>query len=102
METKGAAVTSSSTAAAPPVSARGKVATARPDDANTAATMNTARSSAETAAIETGRSYLDTARVQVALAALTAEKNSLMTKLAFIDSALEAESKKKRSLVGRK
>ncbi len=47
----------------------------------------------------TNRPYMDTARVHTALAALAAEKKVLMSKLAFIDSALEAEGKKKKSLV---
>jgi len=47
----------------------------------------------------TTRPYMDTARVHTALAALAAEKKVLMSKLAFIDSALEAEGKKKKSLV---
>lgn len=47
----------------------------------------------------TNRPYMDTARVHTALAALAAEKKVLISKLAFIDSALEAEGKKKKSLV---
>lgn len=44
---------------------------------------------------ETFRSTMSTTRVQVALAALTAEKDALRAKLAFIDQQLEADSKKK-------
>jgi len=68
-------------------------------------TLGSARASARggpEVEIETFRSTMDTARVHTALAALSAERQALMSKLAYIDSALEAEGKKKASLVGRK
>eukprot|EP01038_Epipyxis_sp_PR26KG_P013743 gene13743-18434_t len=46
---------------------------------------------------ETFRTSMSTARVQTALAALTAEKQALLAKLAVIDSALETGEKKKAS-----
>ena len=46
-------------------------------------------------AMDTGRDYMSTARMHTALAALTAERSELLNKLAFIDSTLEAEGKKK-------
>lgn len=47
--------------------------------------------------METYRTSMSTARVHTALAALTAEKNALLTKLQAIDAALESEDKKKAS-----
>jgi hypothetical protein len=44
---------------------------------------------------ETFRTSMSTARVHTALAALSAEKQALMNRLQMIDSALEAENKKK-------
>eukprot|EP01040_Poterioochromonas_malhamensis_P003435 gene3435-3661_t len=55
------------------------------------ATLGTERS------LETFRSSMSTSRVQTALAALTAEKQALMSKLEAIDAALEGEEKKKLS-----
>jgi hypothetical protein len=65
-----------------------------------ARSQNTARSDAPMSSrseqiMETGRSTMDTARVHTALAALSAERKSLLTKLAYIDSALVAEDPKK-------
>lgn len=65
------------------------------------ARVNTARSDAPIISsrseqiVETCRSTMDTARVHTALAALSAERKSLLTKLAYIDSALVAEDPKK-------
>jgi len=50
---------------------------------------------ARVAAMDTSREYMSTARMHTALAALTAERSELLNKLAFIDSTLEAEGKKK-------
>lgn len=75
--------------------------TARTHTSSNIPTVSTARSTArqeEPEVPQTGRTYLDTARVHTALAALAAEKLALVTKLNFIDSALEAEGKKKQSL----
>ena len=47
--------------------------------------------------IVTNRSVMDTARVHTALAALAAERNVLISKLNYIDSALESEKKKRNS-----
>ena len=47
--------------------------------------------------ILTNRSVMDTARVHTALAALSAERNVLISKLQYIDSALESEKKKRNS-----
>ena len=47
--------------------------------------------------ILTNRSVMDTARVHTALAALAAERNVLISKLNYIDSALESEKKKRNS-----
>jgi hypothetical protein len=47
--------------------------------------------------ILTNRSVMDTARVHTALAALSAERSVLISKLQYIDSALESEKKKKNS-----
>ena len=47
--------------------------------------------------MDTGRTYMDTARVHTALAALGAEKQSLLAKLQQIDAALETGEKKKAS-----
>ena len=47
--------------------------------------------------ILTNRSIMDTARVHTALAALAAERNVLISKLNYIDSALESEKKKRSS-----
>ena len=47
--------------------------------------------------ILTNRSVMDTARVHTALAALAAERNVLISKLNYIDSALESEKKKRSS-----
>lgn len=49
------------------------------------------------ATMETGRTYMDTARVHTALAALGAEKQALLAKLQMIDTALETGEKKKAS-----
>mmetsp|Transcript_25934 Transcript_25934/g.43222 ORF Transcript_25934/g.43222 Transcript_25934/m.43222 type:complete len:124 (-) Transcript_25934:175-546(-) len=45
--------------------------------------------------VDTARTYMDTGRVHIALAALGAEKQALLSKLQQIDSALEAGAKKK-------
>lgn len=45
--------------------------------------------------ILTNRSVMDTARIHTALAALSAERNVLISKLQYIDSALESEKKKR-------
>lgn len=45
--------------------------------------------------IDSSRSTMSTSRVHTALAALTAEKESLKNKLLFIDAQLENNSKKK-------
>ena len=50
---------------------------------------------ARVAAMDTSRDYMSTARMHTALSALTAERAELLNKLAFIDSTLEAEGKKK-------
>jgi hypothetical protein len=47
--------------------------------------------------ILTNRSVMDTARVHTALAALSAERNVLISKLQYIDSALESEKKKRNT-----
>ena len=60
--------------------------TARPDGPSITARV---------AAMDTSRDYMSTARMHTALAALTAERSELLNKLAFIDSTLEAEGKKK-------
>jgi hypothetical protein len=46
-------------------------------------------------AMDTSRDFMSTARMHTALAALTAERTELLNKLAFIDSTLEAEGRKK-------
>lgn len=47
--------------------------------------------------LTTNRSVMDTARVHTALAALAAERNVLISKLQYIDSALESEKKKRNT-----
>ena len=47
---------------------------------------------------DTYRTYMSTARVHTALAALSAEKQALLHKLQVIDSALEAGQKKQVSV----
>lgn len=54
--------------------------------------------SSRTNTLETGRTYMDTARVHTALAALGAEKQALLSKLQQIDAALETGERKKASL----
>lgn len=100
---------------APPGTGRGGEQKVSPRGGDVTAPMGSARASARgegssTARdinasgpeIETFRSTMDTARVHTALAALSAERQALMSKLAYIDSALEAEGKKKTSLIGKK
>ena len=48
--------------------------------------------------IDTSRTSMSTARVHTALAALSAEKQNLLAKLAMIDSALETGEKKRVSV----
>mmetsp|Transcript_5240 Transcript_5240/g.5370 ORF Transcript_5240/g.5370 Transcript_5240/m.5370 type:complete len:103 (+) Transcript_5240:184-492(+) len=58
---------------------------------------NTARSSVSSArydGMESTRSTMSTSRVQTALAALAAEKDSLQTQLSQIDAALETENRR--------
>ena len=62
-----------------------------PNSARTSSNLGTARSEP----LETFRTAMSTARVHTALAALAAEKQALMSKLATIDSALEVDKKKK-------
>ena len=71
--------------------------TARSEASGTArsAKVETARSGAE--AMDSFRSTMSTARAHTALAALTAHKSALEARLAIVEAALEAESK--RSLV---
>lgn len=57
-------------------------------------TMVATARSTRSDAPDTFRSTMSTARVHTALAALTAEKNSLESRLLRIDSALESEKKK--------
>ena len=45
--------------------------------------------------METSRTSMSTARVHTALAALSAEKQNLLAKLAVIDAALEIGEKKR-------
>jgi len=69
--------------------ARGGVASARGD--------KEPQVSARDEPILTNRSVMDTARVHTALAALAAERSVLISKLQYIDSALESEKKKRNS-----
>jgi hypothetical protein len=48
--------------------------------------------------IDTSRTSMSTARVHTALAALSAEKQNLLSKLAMIDGALEAGEKKRTTI----
>lgn len=48
-------------------------------------------------AFDTARDYMSTARMHTALSALSAERNELLNKLAFIDATLEQEGRKKLS-----
>ena len=48
-------------------------------------------------AFDTARDYMSTARLHTALSALSAERNELLNKLAFIDATLEQEGRKKLS-----
>ena len=57
-------------------------------------TRSNPANSARTDNLETFRTSMDTARVHTALAALTAEKQSLLSKLQLIDSALDTGKKK--------
>ena len=91
---------------APPLSARGKSQnqaeekgplapqSARGEEVKLSA-RDTMSMTARVDAMDTGRDYMSTARMHTALAALTAERSELLNKLAFIDSTLEAEGKKK-------
>jgi len=69
--------------------ARGGIASARGD--------KEPQVSARDEPILTNRSVMDTARVHTALAALAAERSVLISKLQYIDSALESEKKKRNS-----
>lgn len=83
-------------AAAAPMSARQQQVSARGAGSEAKGTAREGLSmTARVEAMDTGRDYMSTARMHTALAALTAERSELLNKLAFIDSTLEAEGKKK-------
>jgi len=75
-----------------PESARDKIPTARSTARSNADPPATGRS--DNIGNETFRSTMSTSRVHVALAALTAEKNALESRLAKIDASLELEKRK--------
>ena len=77
-----------------PLSARQQQVSARASEAKGTAREGVSMT-ARVEAMDTGRDYMSTARMHTALAALTAERSELLNKLAFIDSTLEAEGKKK-------
>jgi hypothetical protein len=62
---------------------------------DTARSESAASATARSEPMETFRTEMSTARVHTALAALAAEKQALIAKLANIDSALETDKKKK-------
>ena len=80
------------------VSARGSARgekTEAPSSSRVAAGPETSRSTGRSShGGETYRTSMDTARVYTVVAALSAEKQSLLAKLSLIDSALEAGKKK--------
>lgn len=79
-----------------PMSARQQQVSARGAGSEAKGTAREGLSmTARVEAMDTGRDYMSTARMHTALAALTAERSELLNKLAFIDSTLEAEGKKK-------
>mmetsp|Transcript_31564 Transcript_31564/g.69549 ORF Transcript_31564/g.69549 Transcript_31564/m.69549 type:complete len:122 (-) Transcript_31564:157-522(-) len=77
----------------PPLSTRSTIDSARSSVPESS--RSSSRSSTATSRTDTARTYMDTSRVHVALAALGAEKQSLLMKLQQIDSALEVGARKK-------